>query len=92
LEETGYASDDWQHLGSFVVDANRRVNVSHFFLARNARHVAAPRSDDLEQFVFWWADQSEVRQALRDGRVGVISHAANLALALLTLGEEIAKS
>ena len=87
LEETGYASDDWRHLGSFVVDANRRVNVGHFFLARAVRQVASPASDDLEESSIRWVAQTEVRVALVDGRVGVISHGVNIALALLVLSE-----
>ena len=85
LEETGYASDDWQHLGSFVVDANRRVGVGHFYLARNARQVAPPNYDDLEAFEVRWVALEEVQQALSDGRVGIISYAVNMALALLAL-------
>ena len=40
LEETGYQSNEWQSLGSYVVDANRYVGTGHFFLAFNARKVA----------------------------------------------------
>ena len=85
LEETGYASDDWQHLGSFVVDANRYVGTGHFYLARRARPVAPPDHDDLEGFEIRWVSLEEVDQALRDGRVGIISYGVNIALALLAL-------
>jgi ADP-ribose pyrophosphatase len=86
LEETGYASEQWQALGSFVVDANRRVNVGHFYLARQARQVAAPNHDDLESFEIRWCSVEEATQALLDGRVGIMSSAVNLALALLAIG------
>lgn len=85
LEETGYASDDWRHLGSFVVDANRHVGKGHFFLARDARPVARPDHDDLEGFEVRWVSLEEVGAALRDGRVGIISYGVNIALALLAL-------
>ena len=85
LEETGYASDDWQHLGTYIIDPNRYVSTGHFFLARNARPVAAPDHDDLEDFTVKWVGQDEVRAALGDGRVAAISYATNLALALLIL-------
>lgn len=87
LEETGYHSDDWQHLGSFVVDANRHGGVAHFFLARNARPIAEPDHDDLEQFVVRWVAIDELRQALVDGRVAIISYAINISLGLLALGD-----
>ncbi|HEX8597558.1 MAG TPA: NUDIX hydrolase [Chloroflexia bacterium] len=85
LEETGYASDDWQHLGSFVVDANRYVGTGHFYLARRAHPVALPDHDDLEGFEVRWVSLEEVGRALRDGRVGIISYGVNIALALLAL-------
>lgn len=85
LEETGYASDDWQHLGSFVIDANRRVGTGHFYLARNARQVAAPNNGDLEGFEINWVSIPELRQALRDGRIALMGYGVNIALALLAL-------
>jgi ADP-ribose pyrophosphatase len=88
LEETGYASREWEGLGSFVVDANRRAGVAHFFLARNVAQVAPPDHDDLEGFTLIWEPLHEVKRALRDGRVAVISYASNLALALLALEEQ----
>ena len=85
LEETGYASDDWRHLGSFVVDANRHVGTGHFYMALDARPVAPPDHDDLEGFEVRWMSLEEVGAALRDGRVGIISYGVNIALALLSL-------
>ncbi len=87
-EETGYASNEWRSLGNFVVDANRRVGVGHFFMALNARQIAAPAHDDLEGFEIRWVGVVEIAQALLDGRVGIMSYAANLGLALLVLGRE----
>ena len=83
LEETGYSSDHWQELGSYVIDANRRVGVGHFYLARDARQTSQPNSDDLEQIEVKWVSQAEITQALYDGRIAAMSHAANVALALL---------
>jgi ADP-ribose pyrophosphatase len=85
LEETGYAAEDWRHLGSFVVDANRHVGTGHFYLARDARPAARPDHDDLEVFEVRWVSLEEVGAALRDGRVGIISYGVNMALALLAL-------
>lgn len=85
LEETGYAGDNWQPLGSFVVDANRRVGVGHFFLARNAKFVTEASNPDGEDFRVKWVSLAEMRQALQDGRVAGLSFAANIALALLAL-------
>jgi ADP-ribose pyrophosphatase len=88
LEETGYRSEEWLDLGLFVMDANRHVGVGYFFLARNARKLAEPDHDDLEQFVVRWVSQNELKQALFDGRVAIISYAVNIALGLLALESE----
>jgi ADP-ribose pyrophosphatase len=85
LEETGYHSDSWSHLGTFVVDANRYVGQGHFFLARHARCIADPDHDDLETFTVDWVSPAEMLAALFDGRVGVMGYAINIALGLLAL-------
>lgn len=82
LEEAGYASDSWTSLGSFVVDANRRVSHAHFFLARRAYPSTKLISDDLEQSEIKWVPLAEAKQALIDGRVAISSSALALALAL----------
>lgn len=88
LEETGFMADEWSPLGSFVVDANRHVGVGYFFLARNAKQVARPDHDDLEQFAVRWVPLEMLREALFDGRVGIISYAVNIALGLLAIEQE----
>lgn len=85
LEETGYVCAEWQFLGRFVVDANRHCGAGHFFLARQPTLAAMPNSGDLEDNTPRWLPLAEVRQALFAGRFGVLSHAANAALALLLL-------
>jgi 8-oxo-dGTP pyrophosphatase MutT (NUDIX family) len=82
LEEAGCVSDDWAHLGTFVVDANRRVSWAHIFLARNARPTTKLESDDLELTEMRWVSAQEAASALSDGRVGIISSAVAIALAL----------
>src|SRR5512136_717623 len=42
LEETGYVSDDWQHLGGGVLDTNRSDARAYMFLARSAHQVSPP--------------------------------------------------
>lgn len=85
FEETGYKAEEWRYLGSFVVDANRRVGVGHFFLALNAKNVAEPANDDLEESSLRLVSFEELRYALVDGRLGVISYALNVMLALMAL-------
>ena len=82
LEEAGYTSDDWEHLGTFVVDANRRASWAHIFLACNVRPATKPESDDLELTEMRWVSTQEAASALSEGRVGIISSAVAIALAL----------
>ncbi|MEM9773575.1 MAG: NUDIX hydrolase [Chloroflexota bacterium] len=86
LEETGLESDQWEPLGTFIGDANRRASEATFFIARNCVKVAEPDSGDLEDYVMRWVLAEEVQQALYDGRIAGISYAAPLALALLRKG------
>lgn len=85
LEETGYQCDEWQHLGSFTIDANRHVGTGHFYLARGARRIADPDHDDLEQFAIRWVTMETLSQALFDGRVAIASYGINIALGLLAM-------
>ncbi len=87
LEETGYASDDWRPLGSFVVDANRHVGRGHFYLALDAVKVAEPNHDDLEDFTIRWVSLDSLESALREGQVGIMTYAINIALGLIALGK-----
>lgn len=86
MEETGYGSEDWQPLGSFVVDANRHTGTGHFFLARRAWQASEAYEPDTEGAQVLWVPVAEVRRALQDGRVVGMAYALNIALALLALG------
>jgi ADP-ribose pyrophosphatase len=85
LEETGYQTEDWTYLGSYIVDPNRHVGVGHFFCAQKVRLTAEPCHSDLEDFAVKWVPLKELRYALLDGRIAAISHAITVSLALLTI-------
>jgi 8-oxo-dGTP pyrophosphatase MutT (NUDIX family) len=85
LEETGYEAADWTSLGRYVVDGNRGCGVGHLYLARGARKVAEPDADDLEEQELLLLPRVEVEEALVTGALEVLSWAATLALALVTL-------
>ncbi len=89
LEETGYSCDKWLYLGSYTIDANRHVGVGHFFYATGAQRIADPNHDDLETYDIKWVSRKDLKYALIDGRIGVISYATNIALALLLLDQQI---
>jgi ADP-ribose pyrophosphatase len=88
LEETGYAAHDWQSLGSFVNDGNRGAGSGHYFLAHNARLVAAPASGDLESMAIELLSLAELVRATRHGEVAVLSIAAAIGLAVAAVHDE----
>lgn len=85
LEEAGLECRKWRHLSSFIIDANRRMGVAHFFLGYDPRKVCEPNSGDLEKQTLKWVSIKELKHALWDGRLGVMSYGANVAMALLAL-------
>jgi ADP-ribose pyrophosphatase len=84
-EETGYESDEWKSLGSYVVDGNYGVGTEHIYLARAARKVGEPASGDLEEMEIVFAPLVAVSDYLRRGEVVQLSSAAALSLAMLEL-------
>lgn len=84
-EEMGYDADEWVHLGSYKVGANRGISTGHFYLALGAHYVQEPHSDDLEEQELLHLSQSQVEEALSHGEFKALPWAANVALALLCL-------
>ena len=84
-EETGYESEDWGSLGSYVVDGNYGVATEHIFLARAARKAAEPASGDLEEMEIVTVPHAEVSNYVQRGEIVQLSSAAALALAELEL-------
>jgi ADP-ribose pyrophosphatase len=84
-EETGYESEDWASLGSYVVDGNYGVSTEHVFLAHASRKATEPASGDLEEMQVVLVALAEISEYVRRGEVVQLSSAAALALAELEL-------
>jgi ADP-ribose pyrophosphatase len=82
LEETGYAAAEWVNLGGYILDPNRGVATIHLFLALDARQVAQPIVDDLEDQVFLMLSRSEIELALSAGEFKILPWAATVSMAL----------
>jgi ADP-ribose pyrophosphatase YjhB (NUDIX family) len=85
LEETGYESTDWGHLGSYRVDPNRGVAMGHLYLARQVRYMVPPNADDLEEQELLLLTRAEMEAALGKGEFKVLAWAASVAFALRQL-------
>lgn len=81
-EEMGYESNDWTHLGTAPVDANRGGAMGHFYLARNALFTGSIASDDLEEQELLEMTEIELRGALAAGDCKVVSWIACFHMAL----------
>ena len=82
LEESGYEAPDWTFLGAYPVDSNRGAGTAHVFLARRARWVIEPQSDDLEEQQLLLLSRAEVEAALDAGEFKALPWVAALVLAL----------
>jgi ADP-ribose pyrophosphatase len=82
LEETGYASDRWESLGSFVVNGNYGCGNAHLFAARDVRRVAEPDAGDLESIEVVLMRPDEILDAVRSGDVVGLGTVAAIAMAL----------
>lgn len=84
-EETGYISEDWLDLGSYLVDPNRGVATGYLFLARHARQIYPIDSDDLEEQEILLMRRDELEAALSQGEFKILAWAAAVAFALRQL-------
>lgn len=82
LEEMGYETTDWVNLGSYIVDPNRGIATMHLFLAMDAKKVAEPNSDDLEDQEFLFLSRTEIENALKSGEFKILAWSAVVAMSL----------
>ena len=82
LEEMGYESPDWVSLGSHILDPNRGIATMHLFLALNAKQVAEPNSDDLEDQELLFLSRDEIENALSAGEFKILAWSAVVAMSL----------
>ncbi len=83
LEETGYCSQEWEDLGSFVTHGNLRMNTGHFFRARNSTQIAEAHSGDLEAAKLILKNEVEISDWIAGGAVPLLHHAAAIAFAMI---------
>jgi ADP-ribose pyrophosphatase len=86
LEETGYASDQWQFLAETVTHANAGGTTFFSFLARNCRKIAEPNSGDLELMKIELARLEDVLASFTGGNSPLAGDATTLLHGMLSLG------
>ena len=82
LEEMGYEASEWVSLGSHILDPNRGIATMHLFLALNAKQIATPDSDDLEDQELLLLSRRELENALNAGEFKILAWSAVVAMSL----------
>jgi len=85
LQQIGYQTTHWSYLGSHGTEPNRYRGIGHFFCAQQASPVATMQNDHLDTAHIKWVQLTDLRYALQDGRIPIMSHALTISLALLTV-------
>lgn len=85
LQKTGYETTVWSYLGSHIMAPDRPVGVGYFFCARQARRTITRQLETPASGTIKWVPLKDLRYALLDGRIAVISHALTASLAFLTI-------
>jgi ADP-ribose pyrophosphatase len=83
LEEIGAVAENWRHLSTWVTSCTYGFSTSHYFHATGVTRVHEPVAGDLEEAEIIDLSRHEIRQALRDGEILSLGHAAPLAFLLL---------
>ena len=83
LNFTGFHSDNWLYMGSFMLNANKPDVNGHFFAAMSVKSTTNPYYFDPQMCCIKWVSRKDLKYALLDGRIGVMSYAMTASLALL---------
>lgn len=83
LELTGFSTNNWLYMGSFMLDTNRPNVSGHFFSALDVESTAKASAVNPGTCLFKWVSAQDLKYALLDGRIGVMSYAVTASLALL---------
>jgi len=84
-QKAGHQTSHWSYLGSHAMSLDEPSGNGFFFCARQAKQVTTPQPNGHGGAVAKWVPLTDLRYALLDGRIAIVSHALTVSLALLTL-------
>lgn len=90
LEEMGCEASELISLGGYILDSNRGIATTHLFLALNAKKVAEPNCDDLEEQEFVLLNKDEIETALKAGEFKILPWVATVSMSLNYLNRSFA--
>lgn len=74
LEETGYRSDEWEHLLSVPSNATMADNYAHLYRAKNCRRVSDLQLDETEFLVRETKTAQEIETLIKEGKFQQAMH------------------
>lgn len=77
-EETGYTSDEWHHLASYIHNPTRFNNHIHAYIAQNAVKMDEQQLDPTENITVHTLPITDVHTAIREGRITAVHSIAVL--------------
>lgn len=83
LLRTGYVSEEWIYLSTFVIDDSQKDGAGYFFCAQNTKKVISPDDQHKGKLKLKWVTKHELKQALLDGRIAVINQAVAATFAMV---------
>ena len=87
LEETGYAFDSYEFLGSSSANPSTNSNLMHFYLATGGKKVAAQNFDEGEDIEVYFMEIDEVIELVKTNQIIQSMHQELIMKALLQLGK-----
>ncbi len=73
-EETGYSSDEWEHLITVPANATLADNYAFVFRARNCRKTGGQKLDEVEFLRYEKHSAGEIDELIRDGKFQQSDH------------------
>ena len=86
LEETGYAFDSYEYLGSSSCNPSTNTNLMHFYLAKGGEKVAEQHFDEGEELEVYLMEIDEVIELVKTNQIIQSMHQELITKALLKLG------
>ncbi|MBQ3789447.1 MAG: NUDIX hydrolase [Lachnospiraceae bacterium] len=74
MEETGYESDEWEHLLTVPAHATISDNYAHLYRAGNCRRVSGQKLDETEFLTVETHTPQEIEEMIKDGRFPQADH------------------
>lgn len=88
LEETGYISDEFTHIGSFYQDQGCSEALNHYYIAKNCKRITNQKLDEGEFIKYILVSIEELKELLNEGYIKGLNSAYLIIASLNILNKE----